>query len=131
MDKEAIAQKIAESETRISHVVMPNTTNHYGTLFGGHAMQLMDEVAFIAVTRFCRKKVVTVSTSQIDFKKSVPADHIIEVVAKVGRIGNTSIDVEVQVFKEAMYTGEKEPAIKGIFTFVAVDENRKPIPVLD
>ncbi len=34
-----------------------NTTNHYDTLFGGTAMHLMDEVAFITATRFARKKI--------------------------------------------------------------------------
>lgn len=126
-----LEEKIAQSETKISKVVLPNTTNHYDTLFGGHAMQLMDEVAFIAVTRFCRKKVVTVSTSQIDFKKSIPADTIIEIIARISRVGNTSIDVDVEVYKEEMYYEHKERAIKGTFTFVAVDENKRPIPIID
>ena len=58
-------EKINQSETRIFKVVFPNTTNHYDTLFGGTAMQLMDEVAFITATRFCRRKVVTVSSSKV------------------------------------------------------------------
>jgi len=128
--EKSLEERIAESETKIAKVVMPNTTNHYGTLFGGHAMELMDEVSFIAVTRFCRKKVVTVATSKIDFKKSIPADSIIEVVAKISRIGTTSIDVDVEVYKEDMYSAHKEKAINGTFTFVAVDENKNPIPIL-
>ena len=49
-----IEEKIKQSETRIFKAVFPNTTNHYDTLFGGTAMALMDEVAFIAATRFAR-----------------------------------------------------------------------------
>jgi len=51
-----IQQKILAAETRIFKVVFPNTTNHYDTLFGGLAMYLMDEVAFITATRFGCKK---------------------------------------------------------------------------
>ena len=40
-------EKIERSETRLFKAVFPNTTNHYDTLFGGTAMQMMDEVAFI------------------------------------------------------------------------------------
>src|SRR5699024_2569164 len=86
--------RIAASQARVTKVVFPNTTNHYDTLFGGTAMQLMDETAFIAATRFSRKKVVTISTGKIDFKEPIPADTIIELVAEVVRIGQTSLDVE-------------------------------------
>jgi len=84
------ASQIQAAETRIFKVVFPNTTNHYDTLFGGTALQIMDEVAFITATRFCRKRVVTVSSSKIDFKKPIPADTIIEAVGKVVRVGRTS-----------------------------------------
>ena len=64
-----IDKRIKESETRIFKAVFPNTTNHYDTLFGGTALHHMDEVSFICATRFSRKKVVTISTDKIDFKK--------------------------------------------------------------
>lgn len=63
-----LEQRKQNSETRIFKAVFPNTTNHYDTLFGGTAMQLMDEVAFIAATRFSRQRMVTVSSDRIDFK---------------------------------------------------------------
>jgi len=43
-------KQIARSVTRIYKAVFPNTVNHYDTMFGGTAMQLMDEVAFIAAS---------------------------------------------------------------------------------
>ena len=122
-------EKINQSETRIFKVVFPNTTNHYDTLFGGTAMQLMDEVAFITATRFCRRKVVTVSSSKIDFNHSIPADTIIELVGRVVKVGNTSIDIRVQIFKEEMYEEGRKKAIEGFFTFVAIDADRKPMPI--
>ena len=64
--------KIQNSITRVFKAVFPNTTNHYDTLFGGTAMQYMDEVAFITATRFSRQKMVTVSSAQIDFTKPLP-----------------------------------------------------------
>ena len=122
-------EKINQSETRIFKVVFPNTTNHYDTLFGGTVMQLMDEVAFITATRFCRRKVVTVSSSKIDFNHSIPADTIIELVGRVVKVGNTSIDIRVQIFKEEMYEEGRKKAIEGFFTFVAIDDDRKPMPI--
>ncbi len=126
-----LAPKILASETRVFKVVFPNTTNHYDTLFGGTAMHMMDEVAFITATRFSRKKMVTVSSSKIDFNKSIPADTIIELVGRVIKVGTTSLEVEVEIFKEEMYTETREQAIKGTFTFVAVGDDKKPIPIFD
>lgn len=121
--------KIKKSETRIFKAVFPNTTNHYDTLFGGTAMQLMDEVAFITATRFSRQRMVTVSSDKIDFKKPIPAGTIVELIGNVIHIGNKSLKVDVEVFIEQMYSENREKAIRGEFTFVAVDENKQPVAV--
>jgi acyl-CoA hydrolase len=125
-----IAARIAAAETRIFKAVFPNTTNHYDTLFGGTAMQLMDEVAFITATRFSRKRMVTVSSDKINFTKSIPAGTIIELVGRVEYVGNTSIRIAVEIYVEEMYSMERHQAIHGTFTFVALDEDRKPIRIL-
>ncbi len=124
-----LEQRIDASETRIFKAVFPNTTNHYDTLFGGSAMQMMDEVAFIAATRFTRKKVVTVSSDKIDFKKPIPAGTIIELIGRVTYIGSTSLKVKVEIFIEQMYTNEREKAITGTFTFVAIDDQKRPAKI--
>lgn len=93
-------------------------------------MSLMDEVAFITATRFSKKRMVTVSTGKIDFTKPIPAGTIIELVGTVVRVGRTSLDVEIQVFVEEMYAEKRDKAIVGLFTMVAVDDERKPIPLL-
>lgn len=123
-------EKINQSETRIFKAVFPNTTNHYDTLFGGTAMQLMDEVAFITATRFCRQRVVTVSSDKIDFKKPIPAGTIVELVGRVSHIGNTSMRVTVEIYVEQMYSEYREQAVHGEFTFVALDENKKPAVII-
>jgi acyl-CoA hydrolase len=126
----AIADRISVAETRIFKAVFPSTTNHYDTLFGGTAMQLMDEVAFITATRFARKRMVTVSSDKINFTKSIPAGTIIELVGRVDYVGNTSIRIAVEIYVEEMYSMERHQAIHGTFTFVALDEDKKPIRIL-
>ncbi|WP_375560743.1 acyl-CoA thioesterase [Bernardetia sp. OM2101] len=129
LTKEKQEELIKKSKTSIFKAVFPNTTNHYDTLFGGTAMQLMDEVAFITATRFSRKKVVTVSSDRIDFKVPIPAGTIIELIGQVSRVGNTSLDVTVEIFIEEMYSEKREQAITGSFSFVAIDENKKPTSI--
>lgn len=123
-------ERIQRSETRIFKAVFPNTTNHYDTLFGGTAMQLMDEVAFITATRFSRQRMVTVSSDRIDFKRPIPAGTIIELVGKVAYLGNTSLKIRVDIFIEQMYSDEREKAISGEFTFVAIDDEKNPVKIV-
>jgi|SRR5699024_3229466 len=127
----ALKQRIEETRTTVFKVVFPNTTNHYDTLFGGTAMQLMDEVAFITATRFCRKKVVTISSGRIDFKEAIPADTITELTGEVVDIGHTSLTVNVTIAQENMYADNtQKQSISGEFTFVALNEDNKPTAIL-
>jgi acyl-CoA hydrolase len=123
-------KRIAASKTSIFKAVFPNTTNHYDTLFGGTALHLMDEVAFICATRFSRKKVVTISSDKIDFKKPIPQGSIIELIAEVTKVGNTSCEVTVQIFMEDMYSMNRSQVVTGIFTFVAIDDNKNPTAIV-
>ena len=123
-------ERIERSVTRIFKAVFPHSTNHYDTLFGGTAMHLMDEVAFITATRFSRQKMVTVSSDRIDFKMPIPAGTIIELVGKVAYIGNTSLKVRVDIFIEHMYNDDRHKAVSGEFTFVAIGEDKKPVKIV-
>ncbi|MFW0714520.1 acyl-CoA thioesterase [Pedobacter sp. N23S346] len=125
-----LEERIKNSTTSIFKAVFPNTTNHYDTLFGGTAMHLMDEVAFITATRFSRQIMVTVSSDRIDFKKPIPAGTIVELIGKVIHVGNTSLKVNVEIYIEQMYAEGRELAVHGSFTFVAIDENKKPVQVI-
>jgi len=123
-------ERIKHSETTIFKAVFPNTTNHYDTLFGGTAMQLMDETAFIAATRFSRQQMVTVSSDKIDFKQPIPAGTIIELKGKVAYLGTTSLKVRVDIYVEEMYSNSREKAVSGEFTFVAIDKDKKPVKII-
>jgi len=118
------------AQTRVTKAVFPDTTNHHDTLFGGTALQWMDEVSFIAATRFSRQPIVTVSSDKIDFKHPVPAGSVVELIADVVHVGRTSLKVKVEMFVEDLYKDGCEKAITGYFSFVAIDENKQPTPVI-
>lgn len=122
-------ERVKISETHIFKAVFPNTTNHYDTLFGGTAMQLMDEVAFITATRFARLKMVTVTSDRIDFNVPIPSGTIIELVGKVTKMGNSSLDISVNIYIELMNSDKRELAISGMFKFVAIGADKKPVKI--
>lgn len=126
----SLQSRINASKTRIFKAIFPNTTNHYDTLFGDTALHMMDEASFICATRFSRKKVVTVSTDAIDFTKPIPEGTIIELIARIDKVGTTSCVVCVDIFKEAMYSNQRELAVTGYFKFVTLDDAKKPTPIL-
>lgn len=100
-------------------------------MFGGAVMYIMDEIAFMTATRFCRKPIVTVSSDKIDFNHPIPAGTLVELIGTVVRVGRTSLDVRVDVFVESMYREGREKAMTGTFTLVAINESKRPVPVFD
>ncbi len=116
-------------ETRMVYPVFPGETNHYGTLFGGTVLAWMDQAAFVAATRYARRKVVTVHADAVDFKRPVPLGSIVELLARVVEVGRSSIRVSVEMWVEPLEKGEPYLAARGGFVLVAVDENGRPVPV--
>jgi acyl-CoA hydrolase len=121
--------KIAASETRIVEMVFHNQTNHYGTLFGGHALRMMDMAAFVTASRYTRRPVVTASSERIDFNVPVRHGQLAEVVGRVVRQGTTSVTVEVELWAEDLLSGKRQLCTRGHFVLVAVNKNGKPTAI--
>jgi len=73
---------------------------------------------------------MTLSSDRIDFKKSIPAGTIIELVGRVRQVGNTSMKVSVEIYVEQMYAEGRDLAVHGEFTFVAIDEHKKSVKII-
>ena len=117
------------AETRIVEMVFPDQTNHYGTLFGGHALRLMDQAAFISASRYCRSTVVTACSERVDFHTPVQQGELVELVARVIAVGKTSVKVEVQLFAEQLLSGRRQLCTRGRFVLVALDDRGQPARV--
>ena len=117
---------------RLIDMVFPGDTNHHGTLFGGVALAHMDKIAFLAASLHGRAPFVTASSQKIDFAASGRKGEMVEAIGRVVRVGNSSLDVEVELFAEALLSGERRLCTRGTFTLVAVKgpETRLPLPPL-
>ena len=117
-----ISRKRTEQSVRESPSwLFPHDTNPIGTLYGGTALQWMDEVAFLTATRYARRQVVTVSMDRVDFKVPIPQGAIVELVGEVTRVGRTSMTVTVRILLENTSTSAQQLAIEGHLVMVAVD----------
>lgn len=113
---------------KTAHVLPPDTNTH-GTLFGGRLMSYIDDVAAIAAVRHARKPVVTASMDSLDFLSPVKEGDSICVEAFVTWTHHTSMEVFVKAVTENLLTGERKVCTTAFLTFVAIDENGRPVPV--
>ncbi|WP_075341430.1 acyl-CoA thioesterase [Tenacibaculum agarivorans] len=118
-----------ESLTVLTDLVLPGETNYLDNLFGGELLARMDRACSIAARRHSRRIVVTASVNHVAFSKSVPVGSVVTVEAKVSRAFTSSMEVFVDVWIEDRQSGERTKVNEGIYTFVAVDETGKPVPI--
>ena len=119
----------AESSVTTRYLVMPEQANPHGTAFGGAIMAWIDMVAAMTAERHASHEVVTASIDSIAFRAPIHiGDHVV-LNAAVNYVGRTSMEVGVQVCKEDPVTNENIVATTAHLTFVALDKNKKPIPV--
>ncbi len=124
------AKKVADSETVMTEMIMPNDTNPTGNLMGGNLMRWMDIAGAICAGKHCEANVVTVSVDQVTFKRPVLVGDVITLNAVVTRAFKTSLEVYVEVFAADIKGGNPRRCNDAYFTFVAIDDDeRRPISV--
>jgi len=114
------------SETRLCKAIFPGLLNANNSLFGGQAMQWMDEVAYISATRFTHQRMFTLNTDNIKFLKAVPENSIIEVIGVVKKADAVRLTIQVDIYAEDMYSAERFKAITGSFIMVSLNSQNKP-----
>jgi acyl-CoA thioesterase YciA len=119
-------------EPAIRVVLMPKDTNAHGTIFGGVILSYIDIAAAIEVRKHTLKRVVTKAMHEVVFVAPVFVGDIVSFYTELVRIGRTSIIVRVIVEAERV-TNPSEVArvTEAEVVYVAVDENRRPIPILE
>jgi acyl-CoA hydrolase len=118
-----------ESLAVSTHHVLPNDTNNLHNLFGGRLLEWMDVIAAVSAYRHCRRVVVTANVNHVGFRSAIPYGSIVTLEAKVSRAFNTSVEVFIDCFTEDPVSGERKKTNEAIYTYVAVDQNNRPLPV--
>lgn len=112
-----------DADLRIVELVFADDTNHHGTLFGGQGLSLMAKAGFIASTRKCREVMVLASLEKTNFMAPIAIGGIVDLSAKVIKVGTKSLTVNVKMWGEELLTGERTFCADSDFIMVAVDEN--------
>jgi len=118
-----------KGELVIQTIAMPKDTNRDGDIFGGWLISQMDLGSAILASKVAKARVVTVAIEGMSFLHPVRVGDTVACYAWVEKIGRTSMKIPVDVWVTRYMTGEQLRVTHGVFTYVAVDDAGKPIPV--
>ncbi|WP_206687164.1 acyl-CoA thioesterase [Acinetobacter lwoffii] len=111
-------------------IAMPADTNWSGDVFGGWIVSQMDLAGAIHAERFSKGRCATISINQMTFLVPVKVGDVISCYTKILKVGNTSIQMEIEVWDSHDDSRPPIRVTEGVFTFVAVDVkgNKRLIP---
>ena len=111
-------------------IAMPADTNWSGDVFGGWIVSQMDLAGAIHAERFSKGRCATISINQMTFLVPVKVGDVISCYTKILKVGNTSIQMQIEVWDSHDSSREAKRVTEGVFTFVAVDVkgNKRQIP---
>jgi acyl-CoA hydrolase len=120
------SRPMSYSRGEITTFVMPHMQNVLGDLFGGTLMSLVDQAAAVAAIRHAGGPAVTASIDRVDFRERIPVGSLVSCLATVDFVGNSSMDITVEVYADTVSTGERRHTHTAHVVFVAIDETGKP-----
>ncbi len=113
----------------MTEMVLPNDANRLGNLLGGRLMHMIDIAAAIAASRHTNRVCVTASVDELHFHHPIRIGEVVILKASVNRAFHTSLEVGVRVSKEDLLSGKRTHTNSAYLTFVAIDEEGRPVPV--
>jgi acyl-CoA hydrolase len=120
------SRPMSYSRGEISTIVMPHMQNVLGDLFGGNLMALVDQAAAVAAIRHAGGPAVTATIDRVDFRERIPVGALVTCVGTVDYVGNSSMDITVEVYAENPSSGERRHTHTAHVVFVAIDALGKP-----
>ena len=119
-----------EGDQAIAVVAMPADTNPSGDIFGGWILSQMDIAGGVTASRLAEGRTATIGVKEMEFHKPVRVGDLVSCYTQLQKIGTSSITIKIEAWTTNHYhPGGPIKVTEGVFTYVAIDENRKPRPV--
>ena len=123
------SKPVSASQTEMLQLVLPSDANLLGNVLGGCVMHHMDICAAMAAQRHSGRVCVTASVDRIDFLGPARVGELLNLKASVNYSGRSSMEVGVLCVAENPRTGKRRHTASAYFTFVALDDDLKPVAV--
>lgn len=109
--------------------VFPNDMNAQDTVFGGMIMAKCDRLALVVAERHSARVCVTAAVDSIHFRAPAKGNDTLLFSLALNRSWGSSMEIGARVEAENSYTGEVRHILSAFFTFVALDDDGKPVDV--
>jgi acyl-CoA thioesterase YciA len=119
----------SERVPTIRTIAMPADTNPAGDIFGGWLLAQMDLAGGAAAARRARGRCATIAIEAMAFLSPVFVGDEVSLYAEVVSVGRTSMRISVDAWRRSRESETTEQVTRGLFTFVAIGEDRLPRPV--
>jgi len=123
------ARGVADSQSEMTEIILPNDANTLGNLLGGRLMHFIDLTGAMAAYRHSRTHVVTAAMDHIDFIEPVHVGDLLILKSRVNRAFKTSMEVGVKVWVEHPQTGVLLHVASAYLVFVAIDQTGRRVRV--
>ena len=120
---------VTETTVIMAQLMTPEDANLAGHVHGGVIMKLIDNAAGTVAVRHARSNVVTASIDRLNFFSPVFIGNLLTLRASINYVGKTSMEVGVRVEAEDVLTGQVRHTASAYLTFVALDNNLKPMEI--
>lgn len=78
----------------------------------------MDKAAFIVAPRYARRTVVTTRSEEVSFRVPVRVGQLVELEARVVKVGHSSMHVQVEMTAEDLLSGDRRVCTSGYFVMI-------------
>jgi acyl-CoA hydrolase len=123
------AMNLPAHQLTMTVLMTPDTANFAGNVHGGTVLKLLDQVAYACASRYAGRYVVTLSVDQVVFRLPIHVGELVTFLACVNHTGTSSMEIGIKVLAEDIRTQVTRHVNSCFFTMVAVDDERKPVPV--
>jgi len=111
-------------------LAMSTDTTRWATSSAAGFMSLMDAAGKMTATQCANGRVVTVAVSRIVFMQPVTIGDTVCCYTEIARLGRTSVTLDVEVWVLRQGQGDRIKVTEAEFTFVAVDDEGRPRPLV-
>jgi acyl-CoA thioesterase YciA len=129
MTEAAEAESLPSAEPALRAIAMPADANPRGDIFGGWLLSQMDLAGSTVAIRRAKARVATIAVTSMTFRKPVFVGDEVSCYAEIVKLGNTSITVKIESWVRRGIGGEAVKVTEGLFTYVAIDADRRPVPI--
>jgi acyl-CoA thioesterase YciA len=110
-------------------IAMPADTNPNGDIFGGWLLSQMDVAGGMVAMDRARGRVATVGIEAMKFHAPVLVGDEVSCFCSILKVGRTSLAVKVETWVRRYTAPRPIKVTEGVFTYVAIGDDRRPRPV--